>query len=221
MSIDPNEAEREEAYLELYEEHAKQALEEFRAERLVAYYLAHPDVARAPLELLVEARKLRGVSPSGSLALASGASEAGLKLVVLRPIVVGLVHTDALADHIADLILQHQALDRFKDLLFAILSTYAGIEISTYQRAGAPVPIWEEVKRSAVRRNALLHRCEPATAEDADLALAVASEVLAVLYPTLLRNLDLHLHGGWRVCNQYHIPDDVATLLGRTKRVPE
>jgi hypothetical protein len=204
MSIDPDEAAREEWFADLYDENSKQALHEFRRERLQSYLLANPEVARPAFGALRDAVSLLPDRPMASLVLASAAAEVGLKAVLLRPVVVGLVHSEALAGHVADLVLQHQAVSRFHDLLFAVLKEYGGLDLTTYKRAGANIE----------RRNAVLHRCEAPAGAEATQAVAVASEILTVLFPALVKNLGLHLHDGYRACNDSHVTERLAELLG-------
>lgn len=214
MSIDPYEAEMEAADLELYEQHRKQALEEFQSDRLQSYFLANPELAKLPVQILGEARSVAGSSPSAALALASAAAEVGLKSVLLKPVVVGLVHTEPLSGFVADLVVGHQGLDRFRDLLFAILREFGGIDLATHRRTGAGSTLWEEIRQNVSHRNSLLHRCQLANVADATNAVEVASEVLERLFPALLGRLGMHLHDGYRVCNRWHPPERFAKLLG-------
>ncbi len=214
MSMDPDEAAREEWLADLYEENSKQALREFRQERLQSYLLANPEVARPAFGALRDAVSLLPDKPMASLVLASAAAEVGLKAVLLRPVVVGLIHSEALAGHVADLVLQHQAVSRFHDLLFAVLKEYGGLDLATYKRAGANTTLWNEVQTNIERRNAVLHRCEVPAGAEATQAVAVASEILTVLFPALVTNLGLHLHDGYRACNDSHVTEKLAELLG-------
>jgi hypothetical protein len=104
MSMTPDEYAQEEWFSELYEEHRQRALEEFKQERLQSYFVSAPEIAKAPYILFQEARAVASSSPSAALVLAAAAAEVGVKSVFLKPIVVGLVHSDALAGHIADLV---------------------------------------------------------------------------------------------------------------------
>src|SRR5262245_31974243 len=81
----------------LYPEHFERAVAEFTSERLQSFYLAHRDVARAPLGALSKARGLLGNHPEAALVFAAIAVEVGLRAAVLRPITYGLVHNEDLA----------------------------------------------------------------------------------------------------------------------------
>jgi hypothetical protein len=127
--MDPEEYAQEQWLSELYEEHRERALEEFKQERLQSYFVSAPELAKAPYTLLQEARAVVKPSPSAALVLAAAAAEVGVKNVLLKPIVVGLVHSDALAGHIADLVVQHQGIERFQKLLFDIMREYGGVDL--------------------------------------------------------------------------------------------
>jgi len=186
---------------ELYEEHRKEALEEFTAERLHSFYLAHPDVARAALTALGDARTLERHHCGAALVFAMVAIELGIKTVLLRPVVYGLVHQEAAASLITGLATSHTAFDRFRGLLFHILSTHAGIDLKTSTRRGSRELLWKEISVVREKRNAVLHRGEQATGDDAALGIAVAGEVLEGVVPTVIHHLGLHLHDGARICS--------------------
>jgi len=205
--------ERERWLEELYEEYRPQAIEDFTTDRLRSYYLANPELARSSFEALQEARTVERESPRSSLLIASAAAEVGIKTTILRPAVHGLVHADALAGHIADLVIQHTGLDRFRTLLFALLDHIAAFDLGTYTRPGATVPLWQEIQANAELRNRVLHRCERVSPAQAALALAVASEVLDVLYVRTVEGLGFHVHDGYRTCTAVHLPDALEALI--------
>jgi hypothetical protein len=57
--------------------------------------------------------------------------------VLLHPSVYGLVNDDPVAAMVADLVVSHTGMDRFKDLLFTVLTNVAGIDFRTHTRHGA------------------------------------------------------------------------------------
>jgi hypothetical protein len=83
MSIDPFDAEIEEGWdrlynelgpqylqehgYDLYDEHAKQAIHEFQADRLKSYFLNHTNVAQPAFETLDYARRLLPDHPRAAL----------------------------------------------------------------------------------------------------------------------------------------------------------
>jgi len=209
--------ERERWLDDLYEEHKPQAIEDFTTDRLRSFYISNPGLARDSLNTLLEARHLAVISPKASLVLATAAAEVGLKSAILRPIVVGLVHAEAVASHVADLVLQHTGVDRFRDLLFALLNHVAHFDLKVYTRDESTSPLWEEIQGNIRLRNAVLHRCAEVSPEEAAKALAVASEVIEVLFARTIEGLGFHLHDGYRVCQEYHLSAEMNALLSRRK----
>ena len=97
MSMTPAEARFEEWLEELYNEHAEIAIEEFTSDRLMSYYLKSPKIIHAPRLALVEGRTLLNTHPRAAFILASMAVEMGLRELILRPIVYGLVISESTA----------------------------------------------------------------------------------------------------------------------------
>lgn len=62
MSTTPDEAAYDEYMSQLYEEHKKEAIEEFTEERLQSYYLNHKLLAKPAVHALSEARNLIGIN---------------------------------------------------------------------------------------------------------------------------------------------------------------
>lgn len=60
MSMSYDEAAYEQYMDDLYEEHRKEAIEEFTADRLSSYYSENKLLAKPAFEALSEARKLKG-----------------------------------------------------------------------------------------------------------------------------------------------------------------
>src|SRR5262245_24040593 len=106
-------------------------VDRFAAERLQSFYLDNPEVAKAALWALGEARALLGTHPSAGLVFAVTAIEVGLKTALLKPILHGLVHADFAGALIAELATERH--DRSKGLVFAILDEYGGIDLKTYK----------------------------------------------------------------------------------------
>ncbi len=171
----------------LYEEHREQALSEFAAERLQSYYLGHPALAEPVLRALAASRDLLVKHPCAALIFAASAVEIGIKGVLLRPVVYGLVHQESTAALITDLATSHTSFGRFRELLLQILAEHGGTDLRTVKRHGATKPLWEE------------DQVDP---EHAELGVQVASTVVETLIPTVLQRLGLHLHGGMRVCGE-------------------
>ncbi len=199
-----------EAWLaDLYEENAEQALADFKVERLASYYHAHPYIAQPAFTTLVEACRLLAISPTASLVLASTAAEVGLKTVILRPLVVGVVHSEALAAHVADVVLASKHDERFKQLVFHLLREVAGVDLATYRRPTSHVSLWQETKRNEEVRNQVVHRAAVATALQASGAVDIASGILDGVLPLVLGRLRLHLHDDHHVCGELHLSSDL------------
>lgn len=178
-------------------------VERFASERLQSFYLDNPDVAKAALWALGEARSLLGAHPSAALVFAVAAMEVGLKAMLLKPILYGLVHAEFAGALIAELATERQ--DRSKGLVFAILAEYGGIDLKTYRRPGAPKTLWEEMADVQKARNSVVHRAEAAAVADATLATELASHVVETLFPAVISKLGLHTHGvALQVCGTKH-----------------
>lgn len=95
---------------DLYREHFEQAVAEFTADRLQSYYLHRPDMAGAAIRMMERAMRLQETCPSGALLFATSAIEITIKHLLVRPIVNGLVHTEAVADVVMALTPEQQAL---------------------------------------------------------------------------------------------------------------
>jgi hypothetical protein len=182
---------------EMLSEHAAEVLEGFTASRLKSFYIKNPGVAERALAARSKAKKLIADGhESAALVFAVTATELGYKVCVLRPIVSGLVHTEAMADLIMTLTTEHTGLDRFEELLTAIVEGFAGVDIKAYKRTGSKQLFWQEMNMVIKRRNAVVHRGEDATSTDAELSVNVAGTILDVLLPKVLAKLDLRLKSG-------------------------
>src|SRR3972149_1199498 len=177
---------------ELYVEH----VEEFTLERLKSYYIENPALAEEPLRALSEARSLFYKHAAASIIFSAIAIGTGLKLVLIKPIVFGLVHSEAAANIITELTITHTGLDRYKTLIFKILLDYGTIDFGSYVREGSSKTLWEEINDVQKMRNAIAHRAQLAIVrrDDAETAIAVASALLEDIFPKVINYLELHLH---------------------------
>jgi hypothetical protein len=206
---DISEYEHEAWLAELYDEHAEQAREEFKAERMSSYYRSNPAVARAAFRARDEARLIFPYSPSAALVLATSAAEVAIKSVLIRPLVYGLVHSEALAGHVTDIVGAQQQLDRFSNLLFGLLDQIAGINLRSYCRENSTKTLWEELHLNQQVRNAVVHRAELTTGEAAETAIALASSVLDEIIPLVLDKLSMHLHDDHTICGREHFDPNI------------
>jgi hypothetical protein len=189
---------------ELYEEFARDVLdgkddlyseiiEKFTSERLQSYYVANPRIAERALWALTQARGLLSTYPEASLVFAITAAEVGLKSCLLKPILHGLVHNEAMAVIIAELI-PEQRNDKFQNLLFTILNEYGGIDLRTFQRLGMGQTLWQEVKATQTLRNSIVHRGEHVSPGDAHKAVEIASAIIEKVFPSVITRLGLEMN---------------------------
>ncbi|MHA6925541.1 hypothetical protein [Ralstonia pseudosolanacearum] len=87
--------------------------------------------------------------------------------------------------------------------MFQLLLDHAGLDFRQFKRRGATDTLWTEINRLQKVRNAVVHRAEAVSVDDANLSIAVASAVLDEVFPALVSGLDLHVHEGVRVCNDH------------------
>jgi hypothetical protein len=167
-------------------------IEEFASERLQSFYLHNPELAMPALEALHDASALVGSHPTPAHVLAVTAVEVGLKTILLKPIIHGLVTTGSLAAVIAELI-PEQRNDKFSELLFAILDEYGGVDLRTFKRPGNRKTAWEEIKDLQKKRNSILHKAEKASIAEAQHALELAKTVLEIFFPTVVKKLGLSI----------------------------
>lgn len=210
-------AQQEEWFAQMYEEHSQQALSEFRSERLRSYYAAHREIADRAVAALADARAIRPISCAASLIRATTGTELGIKNLLLRPIVYGLVHSESLAAAITEMVMAHQALDRYRDLLIGILNEHGGVDLKTFQRVGASRPLLEEVSSNQKVRNDAVHKGIPPTEQQCDDSLAISKTVVEDLFPQLAARLGFHQHGA-RLCDDPHISEQMAERLERIVR---
>jgi len=140
----------------------------------------------------------------GALIFAVTATELTVKNVLLKPIISGLVHNEALASFIADLTTQHAGMDRFHKLLAEILAQYGGFQLRTFKRAGSAKTLWEEIGEVQMARNGVIHRGDTVEGEIASLSISVADTLLTEVFPEILKRLGLHLHAPIKICASKH-----------------
>jgi hypothetical protein len=183
-----------------YQDLCETVVQEFTAERLQSYFTAHPQLARPAVESLLYAQSLRPSFPKAALVFAVTAAELAVKTVLLKPIIFGLVHTEALASFITDLATQHAGMERFQALIAEILARFGGLDVKTYKRAGSVRTLWQEIGEVQKTRNSVVHRGQTVDDSSVDLAITVASALLNDIFPQVLGKLGLGLDGSMSVC---------------------
>jgi hypothetical protein len=190
---------RDEAQAKFYDELYNEAINHFATSRLQAFYLAHPMVIQASLDALNEARSLALNHPRAALVFAVAATEVCFRVALLKPIFYGLVHTESSAELLMELAIAPKEEGLVKTML-KILAQHGGVDLCSFKRSGSAKTLWEEKKTLAGRRNAVVHRCEAATCNEAVQSIEVAEAMIEVIFPAVIAKLGLHLHQGFQVC---------------------
>lgn len=210
------EAAEEEAYDRLREEISKEAVREFTAERLTSFYDRDPRIAEKPIVSLMQARLLLQ-TPHHTAAFihAAIASEVMLRGVILKPIIYGFVHNDAIAPLIVELAFGSTGLERIKKLLTKVFQDVCGLNLMHFRRKDSTKLLWDELGELQKRRDNILHRAEVATRTEAESAITTASAVTEELFPVLANALGYHLHDGFRLCRDSvcSLPPEIRELL--------
>jgi hypothetical protein len=180
---------------ELYPEHYEQAIEQFTTERLQSYYLKRPDMAKTAIWMMQQATELSGSHPTAALLFASSAVEITIKHLLVKPIVNGLVHNEAVADVVMALTPPQTGSDAFKNLLFGVLKKVAYVDLATHKRVGSNLALWDEWKQLQKARNDLIHDGVTPSKETLGSFEPVVLEFLNVVFPTVLANLGLKVSG--------------------------
>lgn len=189
MSHDEIDDARDEFYeqisRELYPDHKQQAIEEFTAERLRSFYIKQPNVMRPAVEAIQEAKALLAASRySPALVFSASAFELLLKATLLRPVVYGLVHHDALAEILVQRVVGRQTdIGRYEGLLSRLFDQLAKIDLSAISREGATTTLMEEAKELQSLRDKILHQgahCPPLEAEKAFLVAVAIYDMIVV-----------------------------------------
>lgn len=203
MSMSHDEAQYEEYMEELYEEHKEQAIQEFIDERLQSYYGDHRLLAEPAFNALAEAKKLIEDYATAAFLFSAIAVEVGLRETLVKPIVFGLVHTLSVASLITDMVLSRPDQKKYRDLILHLIREHCGVDLHTYKRPDSRRPIWEEITNVKKKRDMIVHQAQTATSDEAILALGVASTVIENLFPTVVGKMGLHLHEGFRICDNW------------------
>ena len=197
MSYDENDAARDDFYeqisRELYPDHKQQAIEEFTADRLRSYYVKNPGVMRSAVDAVQEAKALLAVGRhSPALVFSASAIELLLKATLLRPVVYGLVHNDALAEIIVQRVIGRQTdIERYEGLLAGLFHTLAKIDLRAICRDGVTLPLLQEAKQFQSLRDKILHQGTHCSPQDAETAFSVAVAVYDKIVAPMLFALGL------------------------------
>ena len=117
---------REEYEMEM----ATRAIEDFQAERLQSFYKEHLDLALKPIKLWKESGSVLEQSPNAALVLATASIElAGLKSIIVQPIISGLVHEESLASFVTEVFIKGAKHDGVLKIVRQVLMKYASKDL--------------------------------------------------------------------------------------------
>jgi hypothetical protein len=179
---------------------ANRAIEEFQTEQLQSYYREHLDVAERPIGKLDEARSLLDCNHDAGLVFAMTSIEVGLKSILVRPIITGLVHNESLSEFITDLFVKSAKPDGVLEVVNRILKEYASIDLKTVSVSGHKKSYWEEFLQAQKSRNAILHKAEVSTKAEAEKIIELAAHLWNDLFPAILKSIGLHTHNNRTIC---------------------
>ena len=198
MSVTPEDAAADEFYerlaRELYPAHQEQAVSEFTSERLRSYYLKNPDLAVNGPPMFKQAKELYRVGHLGP-ALVCGVTviEIFFRTAFLRPVIYGLVHSDALAEAVVKAALSQTGYKRYEPLLVKLYSELVGKELNSFTRKGFTKPILVEASEAQSNRNRVVHDGYQPTDEEARQAIGAAAIVMVNIWRPMLNALGLRL----------------------------
>lgn len=200
MSYSPEEAARDAAMEDFYEEVSRQAISEFTSERLRSYYLQNPDLAVPGKRTFVQARHLYRAGQLGP-ALVCGVTviEVFFKIGFLRPVLYGLVHSEPLAEAVVGAALSQPGYQRYLPLLQALHLELVGKELKSFSRKGSNKNILVEADEAQKCRNLVIHQGYEPTDEQARQAIGSAAIVMVNIWRPMLNALGLKLGAQGRV----------------------
>jgi hypothetical protein len=181
---------------ELFEENYDEAIQHFTKARLKSYYLAHPQVATPAVSAVQYARTLLPSFESAALVFAAVSIEITWKSAVLKPLVAGVVHIEALAEEIVEKAIPRTGgLGRLGAFLSMVLKETASLDFSTHKRPGSGDLLLNEINCIARARNDVLHEGKGCRAGMAQMAIDVADYMLLSFLPLLIKAIDLRIDG--------------------------
>lgn len=199
MSYDEHDAALDEMYdrigQELYAGHKAQAIEEFTAERLRSFYLKNPEVMRPALVAFREAKSLHESKHyAAALVFSVTSIELFLKATLLKPVVYGLIHNDALSDIIVQYALGQSGFDRYRSLLAKLFSDIAEIDLNEIKREGASKSLLDEALDIQKIRNKVIHQGVVCEETESALAKEIATLVFGRIVVQMFGALGLDVH---------------------------
>lgn len=196
---------REEMYArladELYPEHKEQAVQEFAVDRLRSYYLANPNVAKPAVFMLRNAEQLFQLHQyEAALVFAVSSVELFLKATLLRPVIYGLIHSEAVAQVIVNETLSQSGLKRYHKLLGKLFNHLTGSLLEEIKRDGESITLLKEIESLQEQRNKIVHQGSEADRSLANQALNIAHAVVSQVLSEVLWSLGLEARKGEGIC---------------------
>lgn len=119
------------------------------------------------------------------------ATELLLKATLLKPVVYGLVHHEALADIIVKYALGQSGFARYEGLLSDLFLNFAKMNIKDIKREGLKERLLDECKHLQDIRNNIIHKGDVCSKPEAELAREVSVAVLELIVRPMLHSLGL------------------------------
>lgn len=206
MSYTTEDAAWDEAYesmsRELYPEHKEQAIAEFTRERLRSYYVAHPDVLVPAARAFKESKALLEAGHhAAALVFAASATELFLKAALLRPVIFGLVHSEALSELVVSATLSQSGFKRYEKLLAKLFFELAGIELESVARNPGAKPLLREATDVQETRNSVVHQGAEVSQAEARIAVEISTQVFDRILAEVLSSLGFTIQKGGVLVN--------------------
>jgi hypothetical protein len=117
----------------------------------------------------------------------------------LRPVIYGLVHSDALAEAVVKAALSQPGYKRYEPLLGKLYSELVGKELSTFRRKGSTKPILVDASEAQAVRNRVVREAYAPTDDEARQAIGSAAIVMVNIWRPMLNALGLRIGAKGRV----------------------
>jgi hypothetical protein len=208
---------REEYELEI----ENRAIEEFQSGRLQSFYKANKDLALKPINMRKEAVLVLEKSPSAAMVLAVASIEVGFKAIIVRPIISGLVHEESLASLVTDVFVKGAKEDGALAIVYQVLKKYASIDLRAITLANHGKSYWMELSEARKLRNAVLHKAETCSSEDAEHVIELADYLWNVIFVEIIESVGLHSHDNQTVCGEHKSLCDGRAMMKEMERLRE
>lgn len=177
---------------ELYPEHKDQAIAEFTDEKLKSFYLQNSMVMRPAVDSLQEGNwQLENSRYSASLLFYVTAVELLLKATLLKPVLHGLIHNEALAEIMVTHILGQTGIDRYEKLLAELFENLVGIDVRSVTREDSDKTLLVECRQIQRIRNNVVHKGQKCSENDAVTGKVVSVAVFGQIVRPMLHSLGL------------------------------